>query len=102
MRNFVVGAFAMLAAAWCGRATCERRAGRRGRVGADVHQGHCADLLRQLHVVPSARRNCADVAPDLQGCASVGQVDRDARSLTAPCRRGTPIRSTASSSANAA
>src|SRR6185436_21035344 len=41
----------------------------------DVQQGRRADLLRELHDLPSAGRYRADVAPDLQGRASVGAVD---------------------------
>ena len=42
-------------------------------------------------------RDRADVAAHLQGRASVGQVDCDAGRRRARCRRGMPIRSTASS-----
>ena len=56
MKKYLTVAFAMLAAAavWSGSSVKAEQAAA-GAGGGDVQQGHCADLLRELHQLPSAR-----------------------------------------------
>ena len=61
----------------------------------DLLQGRRADLLQELHELPPPGRDRPDVAADVQGCASLGEVDCDPGVRRARCRRGTPIRRTA-------
>ena len=56
----------------------------------DVHQGRRAHPLQELHVLPSARRNRADVAPDLRrrAAAREGHPRRGRRRPHAAVARG--------------
>ena len=56
-----------------------------------------SDPVQELRGVSSAGRDRSDVAAQLQRSSSVGEIDSRSRSRAARCRRGLPIRTTASS-----
>src|SRR5690349_18445228 len=58
------------------RAHLALRTALRGGLGADVRQGRRAHPVREVRVVPSARRSRADVLDDVRAGAAVGQGDQ--------------------------
>mgnify|MGYP003693735437 CR=1 FL=1 len=64
-------------------------------VEADIREGHCADLVRQVRHVPPAWRGGADVAACRMTKCGRGLARSRTRSSPARCHRGTPRGSTA-------
>src|SRR5947207_5552552 len=71
------GAYEQIRDRRCDRRVLRPVARRRPRADerADVQQGRRANPVQELHVVSSAGRDRADVAPHVPGRAAMGQVD---------------------------